>query len=910
MPINQEWFTDYQNQLIVHSSYWIYYDTLAAGPFTPGETLTFDSGGTPYTAICVYDNGTDRLNVVYLSDPSALTNNDTIEGGTSGASAAINVIWGQMNSTVIPYDTRAGGSFTTGAATVDTDNCYVIADSDLGGNEGELTVVYLEGAIANNDVITQGGVTAAVNATSFKVSKTTYTVRQLYSFVQDTFDELVQMDDTVPISAQTPTEFTMINGWFIDDDSTQYLSGGAIQSSSWDDEIDVLTLDSGTLAYVDPTPDDIGRTVVSDPGGTPVDIGPLLHYNSTTQKWWIRTSSITRIADNTEIGITSGTGEGTAAGASVTGETLYANIYTLGTIQTTPNPKTYVFQNSEALSEWWGRGDSEAHIDVLIKIKEADTEIDGANITVFVRHFADLYDHFPIDISSGGRNAVPLATQADLNNSTSGEITIAYEAQSGSWTVGNFVRDTTTGASGEILDDDDQGATGTLTIGNVVAGTAGSFDFTATNTIQETIDGTSSGDVASTSATISAAGVSAVVRNYNDIGIYFVNITLPITDNTGGAEPATGTLFTGDTSTAEAYYVGSDISGGSWATNDAVGTIYLANWTDTTSFQAETVSFAGGTVTTSAGETIAKQVDKAFEQGSANPYNVIVDCAGRTMAHVYEWFKYVTRENANSSQPAAFNHITMYRVNDATTAVIEEDGEEYIYAQTVYTPVKASPFGTFAGGKLFGARGVWVENMDNADRQNFQLIDATGDTQTPPNFITITVNSVVSGDKVSVFRTSSGTVIDKSQFNSHDTNNSITDTTFEVEETIPSDTPSSGYIRVVDADDTSINRESRYAYSSWTGSIFTLSGAAQLDRTYDDGDTAYVPYFDEIAADTTVSVTVIFNAAQTVLTRVRQYDNTTPSNSILPFQITGSVSSSGYTVAAIRTADTIVTSYP
>ncbi len=59
-------------------------------------------------------------------------------------------------------------------------------------------------------------------------------------------------------------------------------------------------------------------------------------------------------------------------------------------------------------------------------------------------------------------------------------------------------------------------------------------------------------------------------------------------------------------------------------------------------------------------------------------------------------------------------------------------------------------FGTFAGGTFFGARGVWLENYDAADAKNFQLIDAAGVTQTPPNTIAIKVTGVVIGDRVLV----------------------------------------------------------------------------------------------------------------------------------------------------------------
>ena len=38
-----------------------------------------------------------------------------------------------------------------------------------------------------------------------------YTVNELYSYLQDVFDEPEQMDDPVPMTAQTPTQYTMIN---------------------------------------------------------------------------------------------------------------------------------------------------------------------------------------------------------------------------------------------------------------------------------------------------------------------------------------------------------------------------------------------------------------------------------------------------------------------------------------------------------------------------------------------------------------------------------------------------------------------------------------------------------------------------------------------------------------------------
>ena len=59
-----------------------------------------------------------------------------------------------------------------------------------------------------------------------------YTSNEWYTFLQDTFDELTQLDDTIPVKADTPTEYQIINGWFIDDVSTQSLYGGSLKTAN------------------------------------------------------------------------------------------------------------------------------------------------------------------------------------------------------------------------------------------------------------------------------------------------------------------------------------------------------------------------------------------------------------------------------------------------------------------------------------------------------------------------------------------------------------------------------------------------------------------------------------------------------------------------------------------------------
>jgi hypothetical protein len=770
---------------------------------------------------------------------------------------------------------------------------------------------------------------------------TVYDVNALYSWLMDTFDELTQMDDPVPMSAQTPTEYTLINEWFMDDESMKYLKNGAIKTSGYNGKIQVLKLDNVTA---DPVSSDIGKQVQDDG----VDIGELLAYEidpdgTDTGKWWIRSTST--IADNSVITINGGTGAGDANGASVTGEDLFANVYTLGTIETSPYPQVYIFQAGNAISEWsnltnWDRG----HIDVLIKVKEAGTEIDGGKITVFARQAGDLYDNFEIDLSAGGRNAVPLSTSDDLNEDT-GDYYLLYESESGGApTVGNILRGTVSGATAEIVAVTDWGTSGLLTLrgikgtfqdgetisdgvgGGVANGTVGdtfgTWDAETASPVAGDIgkilvgatsgakrilrgfqdDGTSGKFVAQVDASVtgsdkanyyksyqdneqlsttadggtmdvtSSSDSTTVISGWSDITIAFVNGTVTHGGTTGTFIPGERVTYTG----GEAILL-----------SDSGSAVTLGNVTNTSlNTLVITGDISGATCTASQDLQSAHTMDKAFEQQSAYPYDVIVNAgdiynAGRTLAQVYEYFKFITQEDST---------FQMYTV--VSGVITPLDGEEYIQAYSGYTPSKTAPFGTFAGGKYFGAQGVWIEGM--ASDQSYQFTDSNGTIRSPYTSVTIKVTSLEVGDRVAVFRTSAGS-IDKSIYTSVATGNNSGDSDFVVQEAIATDTPSSGILRVYNSD----GSEERYAYSSWSGSTFTLDGVT-LSKNYDDTSTAYVPFLDEEAIGTEVQKVVLYSVDRTVMIRVRK-------KGILPFETSGTVTTAGLSVAAIRTTDSIVT---
>ena len=169
------------------------------------------------------------------------------------------------------------------------------------------------------------------------------------------------------------------------------------------------------------------------------------------------------------------------------------------------------------------------------------------------------------------------------------------------------------------------------------------------------------------------------------------------------------------------------------------------------------------------------------------------------------------------------------------------------------------------------------------------MIDNAGTTRNPPNYQSFSVTGVVSGDRVAIYLASAGEV-DKAQYTLNGANglNEIT-----VTGSIPVDTPTTGTIFVVDDDNTEIG----YAYTSWTGSVFTVTISA---ATYAGTETAYVPYLYAQSGGTSVTDSVIYVSDRAVIARVRKAG-------IIPFETAGTFSSTGYSAAAIRTTDSIYT---
>lgn len=226
----------------------------------------------------------------------------------------------------------------------------------------------------------------------------TRSVREVYSALQDLFDELAQMDDGIPMSAQTPTEYTIgaIDAsdtipWFIDDETIQHLNGGAIQTKKWTRTATVqpgivkltTTVSSSAIVYAD-----IGNTITASAGST--STGVLLDIQvvsgtaaAGTVNYYIRPTDAS--TTHNWVGTTSFSCNSHASGAGLTtivttGEELWANIYSLGSLPTDIGKNQisdlFVYRDSRKVQrytqstgvlayQWWPTG----HIDILMKVK-------------------------------------------------------------------------------------------------------------------------------------------------------------------------------------------------------------------------------------------------------------------------------------------------------------------------------------------------------------------------------------------------------------------------------------------------------------------------------------------------------------------------------------------------------------
>ena len=801
-------------------------------------------------------------------------------------------------------------------------------------------------------------------------STSTYTMNQLQSALQDHFDEQLQMDDGTPMSAQTPVEYTIgiidagdLDPWYISYESLEYLNGGALRTASW-----TRSVGSNTGIVVAPVTA-AGNNITATDAGLDIshadgDAGTLLDVikvGDTNDYIVIRPDSF-GTADNfdsTSGNLVVNAHTAVQAAASTTGEQIWANLYSLGTIEADSHIYLYkgeaaadadrvrIYSIVDQTQDWW----SDGHIDICVPIRDFKTAanpiIDEGYVSVFIRKYTTLYDNFEVanSTTSGGRNPIPLATGPDLDNTT-GYKSIVLSGASGNWGTGDEIEGGTSGARAIITQVTGSNPSPTLyyyLIDDPLT------DFSGTETVTNN-DDTGSGSKTAAAPADQGPALSTWFTSNTPPTATYANTTVDIDDD-GTAEGYGITVDCQSNPVTEVYeWMKYTFRRGNTSTTNS-DNIACERYIGANVYLEYTGSVSGGTI--SEGDDV--------EQATTLATGVVI-------SHDTTNKEILLRDTRGT-----FNTTNTVTSQDNSGAITPDA------AAAAFAPKKQSPLGTLAGGTLFLARGVVLANWIGADENSFQLTDSAGNIRERPVAISLTVTnlvgtdeSTITDDRVAVFRlTGSGGSIDKTEYSASG-GETPGAATLVVDSSITTDTPgktTGGALRIRDADDN--NQEYRIRYSSWTSSTFTLANTTgtadagtdantiidaavnfstaakrgdliwnstrtdyayitsvddantiQLDRnitgqttgdsyeinavpiTMNTADDVYIPLIDEYADSTSASVSIVYASPIDFRVKVRNVANSTP---IIPFVTDGSTSGTDQSVATIRTTDAIYT---
>ena len=575
----------------------------------------------------------------------------------------------------------------------------------------------------------------------------TITTRQLYSALQDLFDNSAQMDEGVPMSAQTPTAFTIgqvetndAEPWFIDPLVIQHLSGGSITTTGWT-RSPLVGDGTGTIGIIKiqytvgggtdlaANLGDVGKTIAD---GTNSDSGKILYYTRTADgaaanEIWIRPDSNTAADNfdnspqNTDLDVSGGTGTNltqTTATAAVTGERLWSNIFTIGTIS--DDTRIFVAQNETVLENYWSDGDDTTNqIDRLFLVSDGFDStwaglIDGGYLTVYARQYSELYDHFVTDVSGGGRTAVPLSTQNDLNNTTG--IRLISVSSSSAFSAGDTMRGLTSGAFGIVTAVPDSTTLHYYLVRDVTV------DFSNGESIEAP-------DSSATTAT-------SVPSNVPDDATYDgpASLTNPITIsyNLTGYQADVNS-----DSTNEEYSIQIDVNSNSLAT--------LYEYLKYVTRRGSTTSLNGVEGEQYIG--VDYRLDYTTEGAGHGSLTVGTQVYGSTSGATGIVVKEQTTSNYVMLMNSQGTFVNGENLTDSSGATVYFTS---IVTATPIPPNKQASFGSFAGGRFFGARGVYLTNVPGSDANNYELVDDGGNTITPPISVSFELTGVAVGSEVKI----------------------------------------------------------------------------------------------------------------------------------------------------------------
>ena len=704
---------------------------------------------------------------------------------------------------------------------------------------------------------------------------TIYTVNELYKYLQDTFDEPSFMQYSVPMSAQTPTQYTLINGWFMDDNTMKSLYGGSIQTSGWtyvsSPAAGITQLRYTTGSSDAPTGADIGVTLT---GLTSTATGELLYVDTSDpirRVAWVRNTSANQFQDNENV---TGTGvdlQTETFNGVKNGETIWVNLFSVGS--KTSTTEIYVGQEDdyqggrafhtasailrlgrrvEKVDEWWDTDVDFAtgspnllggtdHFDILLKTQEAGTLIDSGRLFVGARQFGTVYSHFELTAASAGNFVVPFAsTGADIN-SAEGPYSCNFSANSGTIAVGDIIENNT----------------GTAPVGRLRAIiTGGTTLGSATGTIEYYLIGDTE-PLTTTDRTLKQLVNTQFARTRGGSPTFTINsVPAEVTNGPAQSQGVTYT-FAGATrdinedTTLEQYACVIDCN--SILLQDVYQYMQFlsarGNQDGSTPDTQDLLNWSAVTGTDEAGEFYRAVGDITV------PWNTNIGTLvneGDFVTNSTDGTSWTATGVVSAITGTTSGQLTLTSVkgtwaNTNVVAVLTEHATHSVAMNGVpsfITDNTGAPFGTFAGGRWFVAQGVVLDNVPTADSNNWETVDLLGNRIIPPTTRQITFAGLIANDRAALFEVATAGQDDIVKTSStYSSGGALAATTFDTVEVVQLDVPLFGWVRHVDDSAAATGDEYRYefvSYVSGTPSTITLRTVSPGDDVCDAGGTATV----------------------------------------------------------------------
>lgn len=510
----------------------------------------------------------------------------------------------------------------------------------------------------------------------------------------------------------------------------------------------------------------------------------------------------------------------------------------------------------------------------MIRTRTAGADIDGRRLIGISRRFGNTYGEFKINGSSRGNNVLALSDTTDLNNSTTGATMQTYD---------QFVNDNVGFDNTQDID------LNTVNEAYYSRWNIGGFTTPASPTINQLYEWAKWVTRQSSDATL-----------YGLSGELFRGITLDI--------PVSGSVTTIDFSAFE-QVAWSGGTGQILAINDVNAPtrmwIQLLTGVAPTNTQVinsvtnpATTATVNGTVTDRESRITKPFIGASTGSAIIGGYGIGIDSGDLTASDIL-----FDLDDAQITPP---NNVTVSiggLVSGEDYVTVDQRGYRFAYDGETGTSFVVGETLTFSGAAT--ATAVLAELVDQGTT-GYMIVseEVTGSFGATPNNAVITGASATAAINGSV-----NSDINKRQLTLNTTLSINPVVAVVVNETIPSDTPASGVIRV--KDNNGFYR--RLLYTSYTASTFTISNPGDTEDdfssvnatggTVSTGNNVYVGYIDKLSAANPEEFITVYSVNRNLFVRVRDGGTAGDAVGIKTFESTVTMTSSGGSATAIRTSD-------